>query len=342
MDRETLFVQNLFLPTGFVIGGLLASLCVADLRAVEEALVASSWQTVHAVCRSEKSNIKMHPAVLNGIMGHACLALNLNNDSLGHFVTLANDPNSNQWQKWASRFSRRNPLNARALYLEGDALARLGRWHAAERLYSNALGVLHDFGRSQRPATAPSPATGALRKVQNNLEVGINLNARGVAHACQGDFVSALKDLEDAIHVTPNLADPYASLGTVLVLKQAPEGAIYYYEQALQRCATFALARNGRACAKIGYRTDASTQHEVIQDLVYAVKYRSTEALATFNIELLAQLAKGSVRYPGATSEGMTLTAKEFRDMDAGLRRKIMRTMPLDKLNKIIDKSGEN
>jgi len=61
-----------------------------------------------------------------------------------------------------------------------------------------------------------------------------------------------LEDFLLATQAAPELAEAHASLGTYWILREAPEGALEAFNQALAINPDFALAYNGRGCAYFG------------------------------------------------------------------------------------------
>ena len=90
-------------------------------------------------------------------MGHACLWLNRNDESLTLFLSLADDRAGRAWLEWTETFVKEHDGAPVAHYLRGDALARSGRWVEAIDCYHKALNTRGDFA--------------------------LALNARGVAYA---------------------------------------------------------------------------------------------------------------------------------------------------------------
>jgi hypothetical protein len=169
-----------------------------------------------------------------------------------------------------------------ALYLNGDALARLGERKSAITVYSKAE-----------------------KKAKNDFIKAMILNARGVAYAYLKNIDKAIQDLEKATRLAPNFADVHASLGAVLLMKEAPEGSLLNFENALAQSKNFALALNGRGCARYGQR-DPENIAKAIQDFYTAAQNSSIQQLAMSN----AKEAMDDIQPKNTTSiskEGMSL-----------------------------------
>jgi tetratricopeptide (TPR) repeat protein len=191
---------------------------------VEKAVLNEDWRQVADLCADNEA-MSASPA-LRAIKGHACLALNRNNQSLLLFLSLASEEERQTWLSWTSAFAENNPGASVALYLKGDALARTGNWDAALACYDRALSK-DDKGK-------------------------LALNARGVAYAGRADWDRARTDLEKACNSAKEFAEAYASLGNLQLMRHASKGALRSYSEALRINPEFAVALNGRACANFG------------------------------------------------------------------------------------------
>jgi tetratricopeptide (TPR) repeat protein len=227
-----------------------------DPDSLQKALLAEDWPRITALCQTEHESAS--PLVIRIIEGHALLARNENNRSLGSFLLLANPVHRQAWAKWTETFVVQNPSSHVAHYLRGDALARLTRWEQAVESYTQALVYKPSFSMAH--------------------------NSLGVVHTRLGEFERALDDFERACHFSPDLADVYGSLGTFWLLREAPEGALTAFESAIARSTNFALALNGRACAKIGFSHDPTSLESALADLSLAMHCPYVKLLAQTNI----------------------------------------------------------
>lgn len=191
---------------------------------IEKNLLTEDWKTVAEKC-GQNEKLVVCP-VLRAIKGHACLALNRNNESFVLFLSIGNNKDRLAWKAWTDDFVKRHADKPIAHYLKGDALARLGDLELAIQSYNKALKEKSDL----------VPA----------------LIARGVQFVAKRQWNDARNDFERAIDTKPPLAEAYASLGTLLILKKAPEGAYDSYEKALKLSPGYVLALNGLGCAKYG------------------------------------------------------------------------------------------
>lgn len=199
-------------------GALAAS---ASSRA-EAALLREDWQGVVEALGPDDA---LSPT--NRLLkGHACLALNRDDDALTLFAGAASPESLEQWRAWTGELVGRYPRQAIAHYLAGDALARLGQLDGAQAEFGAAL------------ALAPRHA--------------LTLNARGVVRAARGQWDGALVDLTDATQSGPALADAFASRGVLYIQrKTGAEGALRAFDRALQLSPDSVLALNGRASARL-------------------------------------------------------------------------------------------
>jgi tetratricopeptide (TPR) repeat protein len=187
------------------------------------ALLAGNWQQVDAQLPGVTPQTPS--PVLRLIKGHACLALNRNNEATCLFQSVSSPEELAQWQKWAETLAQQHQGQAVAGYCLGDAQARLGQWAASVATFSAAL-------KSQ-------PRNAML------------LNARGVAQAAQKKWDHAVVDFADATQAQPSLADAHANRGTMYIHKKdGAEGALKSFDRALKLSPDSALALNGRACAE--------------------------------------------------------------------------------------------
>lgn len=264
------------------------------LSRMEADLLRGDWQAVMKHCQACDPNEMARSPILRGIYGHACLALNHNEESILHLLSLTTDPNLPRWGQWATDLVARFPANAVALYLKGDSQARQGSWREAVGTYSMTLRQIDEMRASGKDPDNPRDYRLALRNMDGALVKAMNLNARGVAHACRQETVEALKDLEDACLLTPCFVDAYVNLGAFLVQEEAPEGAMAAFEKALGCAPESPLALVGRGCARYGCR-DPENLGKAVHDFASATAYPSVAGLACQNMtQVLDELAGGN------------------------------------------------
>lgn len=223
--------------------------------------------------------------VLRQLTGHACLAVNRNNESVCLFLSVQVPEQRELWLRWAEGFARRHPGVPIAHYFHGDALARMEQWGAAVDRF-----------------------TLAIMKTPDNRHA-LALNARGVARCASGDHRTARVDFTDALALSNGqLADAHANIGVLsLQRKDGAAGGLQAFDNALQPelSPNFALALHGRGCLKVilGRFDDANgdlgraeelTRSEQLVALYLAntVRYRAFWAGLQPN-ELLAMLSSG-------------------------------------------------
>lgn len=193
-------------------------------KKVEDAILAEDWKKAADLLGSVDTETPS--PVLRLIKGHACLALNRNNESLCLFLSVSSEDELKVWEKWTQDFAGINNKSAVAYYFRGDALGRLEQWDKALVLFNKTLEL--------QPRHA------------------MTLNARGVNYAAQQKFNEALLDFDAAIKANPFLADAYASRGSMYIQKKAgAEGALRWFNHALEKSPSFALARYGRGYMKV-------------------------------------------------------------------------------------------
>ena len=259
-------------------------------------------------------------AHLRALGAHACLALNDNDESLALFLSIANEKDLLAWKDWAFALAEYAPRSAVAFYLKGDALARRGDWEAAAEVYTEALG------RTKTP-----------------LAQAMVLNARGVALVYCGKTNEALDDLEKACEAAPNFADGQASLGTLLVLREAPEGAIQHYDAAMKCANAFAMAKNGRGCATLGYSKAEKSIVAALADFAAASACPSVKEFADSNVQSVVKFVQGpTAAEDGDKASGMTLSTREMLHMDPGIRGDNLSRMSTADLMRAYDRTERN
>lgn len=197
-----------------------------SIKAVEAAVLQEQWEQVAKLLESVSDDVKKSPnPVLRLIKGHACLALNRNNESLCLFLSVTGPDDLEKCRVWAERLAARNSKDAIAHYFKGDMLARLERWDEAIAAFDHEL--------TSHPHHA------------------MLLNARGTAYCAVGRWDDALVDLTMSTLVDPRFADAHASLGAMWIQRRSgPGGAMASFLQALRLSSQFALADNGKGCAE--------------------------------------------------------------------------------------------
>ena len=175
------------------------------------------------------------------IKGHACLAMNRNNESLCLFLSASSDDNLRKWRQWTEDFEDKYPSSGIAHYLRGDALARLEEWDEA----------LHEF----RTALDIHPNHPLI------------LNARGVAYACLKEWHKSRIDFDESTKQQEIcLADSYANIGALRIQKKdGAEGALAAFNKALEIDPDFALALHGRGCVELVLNKYSEAEKDLIR-----------------------------------------------------------------------------
>ncbi|HSA10344.1 MAG TPA: tetratricopeptide repeat protein [Candidatus Paceibacterota bacterium] len=198
---------------------------VAIASSIEKALISEDWKTVSGQLSGVETNGAS--ATLRLIKGHACLALNENNESFGLFLSVASKPDRAAYADWASSLAARNPENAIAWYFKGDALARQTNWNGAVGSFDQALKL--------------------------NPKHALTLNARGVVFAQQGKVALAKKDFVEAVSASNgSLADAHDNVGYLWIQrKDGAKGALEAFKNAISHSSRFALALHGKGCIEL-------------------------------------------------------------------------------------------
>lgn len=255
----------------FVVGGVLSILGgAAPVSAGEPTLrdkahraaLGEEWKKLaDDLLREVTDDPRKSPdPVLRLVKGHACLALNRNNESVCLFLSVQTGEDKQQCTQWAVKVQTDNPDKAFARYFFADACARQAKWADAISAYAKALAM--------------APGRPLL------------LNARGVAYARSGQLAEARVDFAAATaDVKQPLADAHANIGQLVLQRKAgAEGAKRAFDKALQLSSDFAFALYGRGCvALVCVRDDeqARARPDAKQASEQAKK-RSEEAAAYF------------------------------------------------------------
>lgn len=192
---------------------------------VLKAVLSENWETVADLLKN------VHPesqsAIARLIKGHACLALNRNNDSLGLFASALDQKSRSQWQEWSEQFVKKNGQYSIAWYLHGDAFARRQVWKSSINSFDRALDI--------------------------NPGCYLSLSARGVVAHAVGNTLQARLFFQMAVENKKNFADAYANRGTLSVHLQSVGGESMYREANLHSTDTEPLVSTlGMGCMLYG------------------------------------------------------------------------------------------
>lgn len=146
-----------------------------------------NWDTIAKLCGSNEQ-LTSSP-ILRAIKGHACLALNRNDESLYLFASISRKEDCQKWKEWANEFAKND--NYVAYYFKGDALARFNDWETALDAFNKALSLKTDWH--------------------------LALNARGIVYHAFGNISSARGDFKKATESREDFIDAYLSCGTLNV-----------------------------------------------------------------------------------------------------------------------------
>jgi Flp pilus assembly protein TadD len=259
-------------PFGQAAGGQPATVSPA----IERALLAGDWQTVLKECSlvDEKS-----PAVIRALTGHACLALNENDESLRLFMSLSGEKERQQWQKWTADFRARVDAlpettarrKAVAKYLEGDGFARQPAWEQAAKCFQEATAL--------------------------DRQSALAWNALGVAYVLKrnSDQDKATECFAEALRIDGKLADAHANTGALYLVLEGAATAVSEFQKAIDCSKGFSLARNGLACALLGKSRGRASIEEARKEFVTAAQSECVYPLVVRNVNRLL--------HPGSTDD---------------------------------------
>jgi len=203
----------------------------------EEALLAEDWSNVAELLADVDVNTAS--PILRLIKGHACLALNKNNESYCLFLSAVSDSGLAQYGEWAMALADQNDTKAIAHYFKGDAFARKNDWTRAIASFDHALS--------------------------RNPRHELSLNARGVVNAQMKNVSRAKRDFTEAAKVARSpLADAHANIGALWIQrKEGAKGAREAFDRALKISPAFALALHGKGCIELISRQFAEAGHDL-------------------------------------------------------------------------------
>jgi tetratricopeptide (TPR) repeat protein len=230
---------------------------------LEKAVLAEDWKAVLGL--TVATGGAASDAVHRFLAGHACLALNRNNESVRLFHDTGKNEDSAQWAAWTKALENSHPTSAVVAYLRGDSLARLGKYDQAFSSFSESL--------------------------RRSPQHAMSLNARAVCFSAENRWNEAIVDLDDAARANPKLADIHANRGTVNIRRSlGASGALRAFDEALIISPEFVLAEIGRASAlfALGKWSDA-------QDLLVECKLDPDSGyLAAMNAAMMRNAASSA------------------------------------------------
>jgi tetratricopeptide (TPR) repeat protein len=271
------------------------------LNLLEGAALRENWQRIVELAGAATD---LSP-VERILTGHAELALNRNNDSLAHFLSVTATDELTGWRDWARTLRANNPGNAIACYFHGDALARQQEWQAAVAAFTAGL------------ALAPGNA--------------LLLNARGVSFAATWDMNRAAVDLDAATKRNPQLADAFISLGSQWVQSRAASGAMNALKRALDLAPDSALAHSLRAGVEMVEERFPAAQKNVEQALSTAGPLHPAVQARLLDLAgLLRDRPAKEVELALATGENPgTLINRELQNLQLGKPGSVDRLMAM-------------
>lgn len=285
-----LVIQVILLAT-IIVG--LSGRCLAQApREIEQWVLEQKWSQVRQSLTASDSAAnpvaKLLGAYASFVMGDYRKATEL-------FVQLENPGDAAKLVEYVSAFAQRNPNNAIAQMLKGDALARSGKYEDALVAFDNAIRL--------------------------NSRSALIYDVRGVVKALAGKTEDALADFDKAIELEPKLADAHANLGLVQLTTGNAPGAVESLTQALELAPDFALAYNGRGVAYTMMEAwdEAESDFKKAAELAPGLSYAFGNA--QFATWTKGQIAfRQSLLYDANEGRGTTLIAQsyEHRVADVG------------------------
>lgn len=227
---------------------------------VKKALLSEDWQRVADLLDNVVPNTPS--PVLRLIKGHACLALNRNNESLALFASTLNDRSREQWQTWANDFVSRHGNIAIAWYFQGDAFARRKALDSASKTFDRAIEL--------------------------DAKCYLALNARGVVAHSVGNTLMARTYFVKATKAKEDFSDGFASRGTLNVYLNSVKGEDEYQQaKQLSKDENPILPLIGLGCMHYGKQEyDTAVEH------FKKVPETSDLAMLVRRNELLTELEK--------------------------------------------------
>ncbi|MBI3247086.1 MAG: tetratricopeptide repeat protein [Deltaproteobacteria bacterium] len=148
--------------------------------ASRDALLGADWRSVAEITRAWKEK-EPDSAVAHWLAGYAGLATGDYRLATDGFGRLSKPASSTQLQAWATSLAAENPRNAVPLMLQGDALARVGKYDEALPLLDKAVNL--------------------------DPQSSLAYNTRGVVRALANKRQEAMADFTEATRLSPQFAD---------------------------------------------------------------------------------------------------------------------------------------
>lgn len=250
-------------------------------------VLAGDWTTV--ISKVEKQEGEGPEPVSQLLLGHAYLATNQNTRAFQEFISVDQEGLS-KWVSWTQSLLEANGQEVVALYLAGDAMARIGVSERAIHYFSRALSQDEDFHLAR--------------------------NARGLTHLSRNDLDSAEVDFYLATQQAPDFADAWANYGNVAVLREVSlsqsDMTLGFIEKALEIDPGFALAHNARGCLYFGNGDfdEATADFQVAAQLDPGLLIAEiNQAWVASYVPLLARLTKDGVG-PGTSFDSIVDSQK--------------------------------
>jgi YD repeat-containing protein len=189
---------------------------------LQKAVLAEDWATVAAIAREwRRSDTRAEAA--DWLLGYAGLSTDDYKLAMEGFAQLGDESTASQLLYLSETMVNQIPRSPIAHLLNGDALARVGRYQEALRSLDSAI--------------------------QLDSESPLAHNVRGAVRALAGMTKGASSDFEKALALKPDFADARANLGVLRLQERKGPEAISDFEAAIANSPDFALAYNGLGVA---------------------------------------------------------------------------------------------
>ena len=202
---------------------------------LNKAILSEDWPTVDGLL--EAVTPETPSVVLRLIKGHACLALNKNNQSVCLFLSCRSSWEMQEWSEWTKQFLAEHSSYPITHYLYGDSCARQMDWEAASAEFDKGLNIIPEHQLLLN-------ALGVVY-AQRAKQGGERMDQAGLNKAEQA-FEKAAKSSKG------RLADACANSGMLAIqMKDGAKGSLEAFQQGIDIAQTtgdyFSLAHHGKA-----------------------------------------------------------------------------------------------
>jgi tetratricopeptide (TPR) repeat protein len=224
-------------------------------------ILRADWPAILREARMGQQANPDHP-VARWLVGYASLAREEYRGAMESFMSLGPPEDVRVLSSWVTSLTARTPRNPIVKMLEGDALARSGRFEEALVALTEAvrLDPHSPLIRAVRGAIAvlagkPDAAKADFqRAVELDPAFADAHSGLGLAHIAKGEFGPAIESLTTAIEQAPDLAVAFNARGVAFLHAGDPDRALEDLEHAARAQPGFVTAANNLRLAR-WYRT---------------------------------------------------------------------------------------